>query len=308
MIVMSEQVNMQAPIYSDANSRAIPGAYIDNSTMILILHLTRGSQYVKQGIVNQNVPQSFAIDFSAYVPVKEERGDNPGDWDINFIQLIYQPVLKLTYAGADPEDGSIVKLLTEPVPQWRLDAIPAKSNGTPPFPHNKPKFRIGATGPDPTRYGNSFGDHPNAQSLFLIQPNLITGRDNYLIRAQKVVHFFTAFVARDRLGRRSTDYIPLAYVQWFAIWDFGIKYYGGNPPKSMDKFIIGRQFWVGNVVKQYPPADMARMIERPTTNDNEMYAEINADQVDNAFYAKAINRNNQPFTYWLSDHSASFVS
>jgi hypothetical protein len=39
-----------------------------------------------------------------------------------------------------------------------------------------------------------------------------------------------------------------------------------------------------------------------------MYAEINADQVESAFFAKGINRNNQPFTYWLSDHSASFVT
>jgi len=47
--------------------------------------------------------------------------------------------------------------------------------------------------------------------------------------------------------------------------------------------------------------------EQPTTTSGEMYSQIHADQFDNAFYKKAINRNNQPMPYWSTDFSAWFL-
>lgn len=302
MIVYNETTRMNVVHSGGGQADANPDISLTNrgGVYLAVLHLTRGKGRVIGGQTNQGARNVAAIEFSGSVDVTME-GDSPGDWEFNFIQLIYQPLQRLTYAGVTPEDGSMVMTLTEASPQYRLDnADPA----TAPYSHRDPAVPVlGSRGR--SGFGNSAFDHPNAGNLFLVAKNYVTGKTNYLIRAQKQYFFFTAFVAKDTLNRRSSDYVTLAHVRWMILWDAGIWYntasFAANP------FMMRRKFDVDPVVRAGAPAEFRRMIERPTTDPREMFGAINREQFNSAFNTTSDNRNCQASDKWPVDIAPSFV-
>jgi hypothetical protein len=151
MIVLSETVNMPPPVYSGGGRpEAKPCLSMTPGPggNFAVLHLTRGKSAIIAGAASQT-PAAAAIEFTASVDVQKQPSDNPGDWEFNFIQLIYQPVLRMTYAGFNRDGGSMVLTMSEAKPQYRLDnSDPA----TAPFPHrNSPIESAGSAARTATR-------------------------------------------------------------------------------------------------------------------------------------------------------------
>ena len=197
--------------------------------------------------------------------------------------------------------------VTEPVPQYRLDFDAARA----PFPVTKPatatmlprtaakRPRDVRDAPPDIRFANHFEDHPNVSTLPLVNNNYLTRADNYLVRAQVHRYFFTAFVAKDTLNRRSSDYIPLAYITWRTIWDGLVvwKTRSREAAWAMHK----KEYNADPVTTAYPPAKYASLIEKPTVNPTEMFSEINTTTFSNALSATANNRNCMASKDWPTD-------
>jgi hypothetical protein len=304
VIILSETAKM-----SLADNGVIPGMSLTKrlssgvTLPFAVLHLTKGSGAIIAGHAVQGAGAG-AVDFSASVDAIKEKGDSTTDWEFNFIQLLYQPIQKFHYAGFTKSDGSMVLDVTEPIPQYRLDSDAARA----PFPVTKAatatvlpqtaakRPRDVRDAPPDIRFGNNFEDHPNVSNLFLVNKNYKTGADNYLIQAQVHRHFFTAFVARDKLKRRSSDYIPLAYITWRTIWE-GTVYWMTKSNKAT-VILTKKEYKADPVTTTYPSAPYAKLIEAPTNKSSEMFSEINFTNFKNAFNATADNRNCMASADW----------
>jgi hypothetical protein len=311
MIVLTETATM-----SLNDTGVVPGVSLTTrgGWPFAVLHLTKGSRAIIAGNAVQGAGAG-AVAFSGAVDAIKEPGDSTGDWEFNFIQLLYQPVQKFHYAGFDKSDGSMVLDVTEQIPQYRLDSDAARA----PYPvtqaatvtalprpatARRPKDIRDA--PPDLRFSNNFEDHPNVANLFLVNKNYLTGADNYLIRAQVHRYFVTAFVVKDKLNRRFSGYLPLAYMTWKIIWDAAI--WWQTTSKTANVMINRKEYTAEAAKKTYPPAEVAKLIETPTTNANEMFSQINFTQFSNAFNATANNRNCTASRGWPSDVAVVMVS
>jgi hypothetical protein len=300
MIILTETARM-----SLTDAGVVPGINLTTrgGWPFAVLHLTKGSRAVIAGRTVQGAGAG-AVKFSGSVDAITERGDSTTDWEFNFIQLLYQPVQRFVYAGFDRSDGGMILDVTEPTPQYRLDSDPARA----PFPISDPanSMTLPPTATTPprdvrdrppdTRFSHQFEDHPNVSNLFLVNKNYLTGADNYLVRAQVERHFFTAFVAKDKLNRRSSDYIILAYTTWKTIWDAMIWWYTAS--KIADVAMIKKEYKAEPIKYTYPPSQFAKLVERPTTNRMEMFSEINLFCFQKAFNATANNGYAKALTDW----------
>ena len=306
-----------------ADKGVIPGMTITRRGPLefAALHLTKGSGPIIAGHDVQGAGAG-ALAFSASVDAIKERGDSTTDWEFNFIQFLYQPIQKFHYAGFTKSDGSMVWDVTEPLPQYRLDSDAARA----PFPVPTTatermllpqtaweqswiagQQRSAATpargrprdvrdAPPNIRFENKFEDHPNVSNLFLKNKNYKTGADNYLIQAQVHRYFFTAFVARDKLNRRSSDYIPLAYITWRTIWEATV--YWQTISQISTPIMTKKEYKADPVTTTYPSAKYAKLIEAPTRNPNQMFSRINFTNFNNATKATADNRNCMASADW----------
>jgi hypothetical protein len=288
MIVLSDTAKMKLD-----DIGVVPGIGLTtrNGLPFAVLHLTRGSRAIIAGNTVQGAGAG-ALKFSASVDGIMEKGDSTTDWEFNFIQLLYQPVQMFHYAGFHPSDGSMLLNVTEPVPQYRLDSDAARApypvsdaaNAVPMPVPAKPPRDIRDSPPD-KQFSNKFEDHPNVANLFLVNKNYLTGVDNYLIRATVQRHFLTAFVAKDKLNRRSSDYVILSYIAWMVIWD-GIFFWLTR--RKIVNSIVQRKVYIAEPPQTtHPPRALAGLIERPTTNASNMFSEINFTSFNNAFNATA---------------------
>lgn len=300
MIIVTETAKM-----SLADNGVVPGISLTTrgGWPFAVLHLTKGSRAIIAGRAVQGAGAG-ALDFSASVDAIMEPGDSATNWEFNFIQLLYQPVQRFVYAGFTSSDGGMILDVTEPTPQYRLDSDPARA----PYPvpdaaTATPLSSAAATrprdirdSPPDMRFSNHFEDHPNVSNLFLVNKNYLTGADNYLVRAQVERYFLTAFVAKDKLNRRTSDYVILAYITWKTIWD-GTIWWATN--SKVANVIVNRKVYGAEPAKlTYPPSELAKLVERPTTNRMEMFSEINLFCFQKAFNATANNGYAKALTAW----------
>lgn len=302
MIVLSETTDMKV-IWSDARATAKPDVnfFQKQGADWALLHLTRGSAPLLHGNTQQS-NAAAAIEFNGAVSVQLESGESGNaDWEFHFIQYIMEPVARATYAAPNPVGGSLVLDLTEKNIQFRLDSRTSSA----PYPDQK--VAQSATGPGgSSQRRNGFVDHPN-DAFPMVWENYLTGANVFLVRLQKQIYFHTAFVAKDKLNRRSTDYIPLANVIWNAAWDFGIAWSKDETDAFQPApYGLFSTFGVGDVSKTYPPRELAKMFESPTTQASEMYGDIHAGFMAAALGANADNANCHAFRWWPSDFTPQF--
>jgi hypothetical protein len=310
MIVLADTATM-----SLNDTGVVPGVSLTTrrGLPLAVLHLTKGSPAIIAGHAYQGAGAG-AVAFSATVDAIKETGDSTGDWEFNFIQLLYQPIQKFHYAGFNKSDGSMVLDVTEQVPQYRLDSDAARA----PYPvpqvakvtalprSSAARPRDVRDAPPDLRFANDFEDHPNVANLFLVNKNYLTGVDNYLIRAQVHRYFVTVFVVKDKLNRRFSDYLPLAYMTWKIIWDAAVWWQTSSMTANV---IVNRKEYGADAAKKtYPPAEFAKLIEKPTTNANEMFGQINFANFSSAFNATANNRNCTASAGWPSDVAVVMMS
>jgi hypothetical protein len=311
MIVLAETTTM-----SLNDTGVVPGVSLTmrNGLPFAVLHLTKGSPAIIAGKAFQGAGAG-ALAFSATADAIKEAGDSTSDWEFNFIQLLYQPIQKFHYAGFDKSDGSMVLDVTEQVTQYRLDSDAARApypviqaagiTALPRAATARPPRDIRDAPPD-LRFSNNFEDHPNVANLFLVNRNYLTGADNYLIRAQVHRYFVTAFAVKDKLNRRFSGYLPLAYMTWKIIWDAAIWWQTSSRTANV---IVNRKEYTAEAAKRtYPPAEFAKLIENPTTSASEMFSQINFTNFSNAFNATGNNRNCTASTGWPNDVAVVMMS
>jgi hypothetical protein len=158
-----------------------------------------------------------AITIIGTVQAAKAPADSIGKWDIGFIQLINESVCSYYFAGSNNSDGSMIVDLAQNPSSYFLDC----EEGSAPFKKRTPPEERTIQFPGQAMkavYGSYTDDQPyDEMSLTFI--NFATDKDNYLIRAQKEINFYTAFVARER---SAGPFGILAYVTWHAAWDFNL--------------------------------------------------------------------------------------
>jgi len=270
---------------------AIAGDQMNGPNDQAVLHLTRNKGPVLNGTAEQNPAAASAINIKGAVAASIGPRDNLGTWSIHFIQLIYEPLVVLYYAGPTNAEGSIIYDLAEPTPQFMLDSDAAAA----PFTNTAMPTAVQVFG-GLTLISTSMDDHPYI-TVPLSMPNFVNhNKMNYLIRARRSLHFYTAFVARDNFAAGGGSFSILAHVYWTATWDCSVQY----RLATGDVFFStpAQSFLVGTPVKGAPKdSGLANMIVGASAND-PMYNATSNKAKAAAYGSTSNNRRARAFPHW----------